>query len=67
MAGSTIALAAAKAFGQVVVLKGERTVVTDGDRVYVNDTGNSALSKAGTGDVLSGHHRFADRPEDGPL
>jgi ADP-dependent NAD(P)H-hydrate dehydratase len=49
-----IASAAAEAFGQVVVLKGERTVVTDGRRVYVNQTGNSALAKAGTGDVLSG-------------
>jgi NAD(P)H-hydrate epimerase len=37
-----------------VVLKGHRTVVTDGSRVYVNDTGDSSLSKAGTGDVLSG-------------
>jgi NAD(P)H-hydrate epimerase len=49
-----IAIAAAKAFGQVVVLKGHRTVVTDGARVYVNNTGDSSLSKAGTGDVLSG-------------
>ena len=49
-----IASAAAGAFAQVVVLKGERTVVADGRRVYVNRTGNSALSKAGTGDVLSG-------------
>jgi NAD(P)H-hydrate epimerase len=49
-----IAAAAAEAFGQVVVLKGERTVVTDGRRVYLNQTGNSTLSKAGTGDVLSG-------------
>ena len=48
------AVAAARAFGQVVVLKGDRTVVTDGARVYVNTTGNSALSKAGSGDVLSG-------------
>lgn len=49
-----IAAAAADAFGQVIVLKGERTVVTDGRRVYLNQTGNSTLSKAGTGDVLSG-------------
>ena len=48
------AVAAAKAFGQIVVLKGERTVVTDGKQVYINSTGNSALSKAGSGDVLSG-------------
>lgn len=49
-----IAAEAARAFGQVVVLKGYHTVVTDGQRVYVNDTGDSSLSKAGTGDVLSG-------------
>jgi NAD(P)H-hydrate epimerase len=48
------AVAAADAFRQVIVLKGDRSVVTDGSRVHVNDTGNSALSKAGTGDVLSG-------------
>ena len=45
---------AAEAFGQVIVLKGNRTVVADAKRVFVNTTGNSALSKAGTGDVLSG-------------
>jgi NAD(P)H-hydrate epimerase len=37
-----------------VLLKGERTVVTDGRRGYRNTTGDSSLSKAGTGDVLSG-------------
>jgi NAD(P)H-hydrate epimerase len=50
----TIAARAAKLFKQVVVLKGHRTVVTDGRRVYVNRTGDSSLSKAGSGDVLSG-------------
>jgi ADP-dependent NAD(P)H-hydrate dehydratase len=49
-----IAIAAAKAFGQIVLLKGFRTVITDGKRVYINHTGNSSLSKAGAGDVLSG-------------
>jgi len=49
-----IAVAAAVAFGQVLVLKGHRTVVTDGRRVYVNYTGDSTLSKAGAGDVLCG-------------
>ncbi|MDB5303006.1 MAG: hypothetical protein JWM97_555 [Phycisphaerales bacterium] len=49
-----IAAEAAKAFGQVMLLKGKNTVVTDGERVFVNPTGNSSLSKAGTGDVLSG-------------
>ena len=51
---SGLAASAARAFAQIIVLKGERTVVTDGARVYLNDTGNSALSKAGSGDVLSG-------------
>jgi NAD(P)H-hydrate epimerase len=51
---SGLAVSAARAFRQLVILKGERTVVTDGERVYINDTGNSALSKAGSGDVLSG-------------
>ena len=45
---------AASEFGHVVVLKGHRTVVADGRRVYANSTGDSSLSKAGTGDVLSG-------------
>ena len=49
-----LAAKAADAFGQVVVLKGDRTVVTDGERAYVNSTGDSSLSKAGTGDVLCG-------------
>jgi len=49
-----IAVQAARAFGQVVLLKGPRTVVTDGRRAYVNTTGGSALAKGGTGDVLSG-------------
>lgn len=41
----------------VVLLKGSRTVVVDGakpDTAYVNTTGDSSLSKAGTGDVLTG-------------
>jgi NAD(P)H-hydrate epimerase len=40
--------------GAIVCLKGQRTVVTDGSRVYVNDTGNSGMATAGAGDVLSG-------------
>lgn len=49
-----VAATAARVSGQTVVLKGARTVVTDGQRVYVNATGDSTLSKAGTGDILSG-------------
>jgi len=40
--------------GAVVVLKGEDTVVTDGERVAVNALSAPALATAGTGDVLSG-------------
>jgi len=38
----------------IVVLKGHQTIVTDGDRVAVNQTGNSGLATGGTGDVLTG-------------
>jgi hydroxyethylthiazole kinase-like uncharacterized protein yjeF len=49
-----IATAASKAFGQTIVLKGHHTVIADGQRVHINSTGDSSLSKAGTGDLLSG-------------
>src|SRR5688572_18658224 len=40
-----LARQAATTFGQTVVLKGHRTVVTDGQRNYINQTGDSTLSK----------------------
>jgi NAD(P)H-hydrate epimerase len=45
---------AARAAGAVVVLKGDDTIVTDGERVAVNRVPAPALATAGTGDVLSG-------------
>ena len=45
---------AARAAGAVVVLKGDDTIVTDGERVAVNAISAPALATAGTGDVLSG-------------
>jgi NAD(P)H-hydrate epimerase len=40
--------------GAIVCLKGKGTVVTDGARVYVNDTGNPGMATGGAGDVLCG-------------
>ena len=37
-----------------MVLKGHETVVTDGDKVYINKSGNPGMATAGSGDVLSG-------------
>ena len=45
---------AARTLGCVVVLKGHRSVISDGSRFRVNATGDNSLAKAGTGDVLSG-------------
>ena len=38
----------------VLLLKGSRTVITDGLNVYVNHTGNPGLAAGGSGDVLAG-------------
>jgi NAD(P)H-hydrate epimerase len=45
---------AARTAGAVVVLKGDDTIVTDGERVAVNALSAPALATAGSGDVLSG-------------
>jgi NAD(P)H-hydrate epimerase len=44
----------AERLGAIVVLKGYRTVVTDGRRIFVNTTGNPGMATAGVGDVLTG-------------
>ncbi len=45
---------AAAAAGAIVVLKGDDTIVTDGERVAVNAIAAPGLATAGSGDVLSG-------------
>ncbi len=44
----------AEEYGVVVLLKGAYTVITDGKEVCVNASGNAALAKGGSGDVLTG-------------
>jgi NAD(P)H-hydrate epimerase len=45
---------AAERMGATVLLKGKVDVISDGERVATNSTGNQFMSKGGTGDVLTG-------------
>ncbi len=38
----------------ITVLKTHRTIICDGKEIFINQHGNSALAKAGSGDVLAG-------------
>ena len=40
--------------GVIMVLKGHRTVITDGKDCYLNETGNPGMAVVGSGDVLAG-------------
>jgi len=44
----------AKRTKTIVVLKGAGTIVSNGNKVYVNKTGNPGMATAGAGDVLTG-------------
>lgn len=50
--GSAASLAAQT--GSVVLLKGHRTCITDGDTCYINTTGNPGMATGGSGDLLAG-------------
>jgi NAD(P)H-hydrate epimerase len=50
----TDARALAAQWKATIVLKGYRTFVTDGNRSYINNTGNPGMATGGTGDVLTG-------------
>jgi NAD(P)H-hydrate epimerase len=49
-----LAVEFARQNGLILVLNGHQTVVTDGQRVYLNTTGNPGMATGGTGDVLTG-------------
>ncbi len=38
----------------ITVLKGHNSIVTNGEKLFINQSGSSALAKAGSGDVLTG-------------
>lgn len=44
----------AKSLNAIVLRKGHRTVITDGDHTYINSTGNPGMAVGGSGDLLAG-------------
>jgi len=50
----TLAKDFALKYNLVLVLKGDKTIVTDGKTLYENDTGNPGMATAGMGDCLTG-------------
>jgi len=44
----------AREWNAIVLLKGHETCITDGERYYLNKTGNPGMAVGGSGDVLAG-------------
>jgi NAD(P)H-hydrate epimerase len=44
----------AKSLNCTILLKGNIDIISDGDRVAINKTGNPYMTKGGTGDILAG-------------
>lgn len=51
---SAAAAEMARELGCILLLKGHRTVITDGKTTYINHTGNPGMAVGGSGDVLAG-------------
>ncbi|MBR4496852.1 MAG: NAD(P)H-hydrate dehydratase [Acholeplasmatales bacterium] len=49
-----LAKAFAKKYNLILLLKGTTTVITDGSKVYLSNTGTPGMARGGSGDVLSG-------------
>ena len=41
-------------WNSIVLLKGHRTCITDGETGYINETGNPGMAVGGSGDILAG-------------
>jgi NAD(P)H-hydrate epimerase len=41
-------------YNLICLLKGHQTIITDGEMLYLNSTGNPGMASAGMGDVLTG-------------
>ena len=44
----------ASEIGSTIVLKGEKDIISDGKKVFVNSSGNAGMTVGGSGDVLAG-------------
>ncbi len=48
------AILKAKELKCIIILKGYQTIITDGEKSFLNTNGNSGLAKGGSGDALTG-------------